>query len=363
MKKSIRETIKDFLMKAMEKGVFDAVLIPMKVPAGDSYVYVLIKDKALVKDADPLPPVMSVQGGKAVSSVTRLGKGNLKIAAVMRPCEVRATNELEKNEQVNPENITLISIDCPGVLPLHDFTSNPEEGLAVFEQAEKKHDDTKMRPVCQICDNSSLIAGDLHIGTLGAAKDSVFLIAHSHKGQEVLQTLQLSSKGSLASWKKQVQEKVENKKKQRSMTHKQLKKQIGGLENLIDTFSRCLNCHNCMRACPVCFCRLCYFDSEKVKNVREDYMQQAQEKGTLRFPPDTTLFHIGRMTHMSVSCVSCGACEDACPVSLPVAQVFSMIADETQGLFEYLAGRNREEPLPMKTFKEDELHEMEDAHD
>ena len=51
----------------MEKGLFDAVLIPMKVPAGDSFVYVLIKDKSLIKDADPLPPVMSVQGAKAVS--------------------------------------------------------------------------------------------------------------------------------------------------------------------------------------------------------------------------------------------------------------------------------------------------------
>jgi formate dehydrogenase subunit beta len=355
--------MKELLMQGMDKGVFDAVLIPMKVPAGDSYVYVLIKEKALVKDADPLPPVMSVQGGKAVLSITRLGKGNLKIAAVMRPCEVRATNELEKNEQVNLENITLISMDCPGVLPLQEFTQNPKEAGALFKQAEKKHDDTNMRPVCQICDNSSLVAGDLHIGTLGASKDAMFIIAHSDKGQAVLQTLKIPSKGSLDPWKKQVQEKKEKKTKQRSTTHKELKKHIGGLDHLIDTFSRCLNCHNCMRACPICFCRLCYFDSEKIKNEREDYMQQAQEKGNLRFPPDTTLFHVGRMTHMSVSCVSCGSCEDACPVSLPVAQVFSMIADETQGLFDYVAGRDREEPLPMKTFKEDELHEMEDAHD
>ena len=66
---------------------------------------------------------------------------------------------------------------------------------------------------------------------------------------------------------------------------------------------------------------------------------------------------------MSLSCVSCGACEDACPVSIPVAQVFCMIGDETQGLFEYVSGRDITETLPLKTYEEEELSEVEDAHD
>jgi len=66
---------------------------------------------------------------------------------------------------------------------------------------------------------------------------------------------------------------------------------------------------------------------------------------------------------MSLSCVSCGACEDACPVFIPVAQIFSMMADETQDLFNYVSGRDLEEPLPLIAFKEEELHEVEDAND
>jgi len=61
--------------------------------------------------------------------------------------------------------------------------------------------------------------------------------------------------------------------------------------------------------------------------------------------------------------VSCGACEDACPMSIPVAQIFSMIADETQGLFDYVSGRDLEEPLPLITYKEEELHDVEDSND
>ena len=74
VKPTIGESIKGLLKDAMEKGVFDAVIITMEVPAGDSFVYVLIKDKNLLKDSLPFPPIMSVQGAKAVSSITRLGK-------------------------------------------------------------------------------------------------------------------------------------------------------------------------------------------------------------------------------------------------------------------------------------------------
>ena len=347
----------------MDKGIFDAILIPMKVPAGDSYVYVLIKDKSLIKDALPFPPIMSVQGAKAVSSITRLGKGNIKIAAIMRPCEIRATIELAKLEQTNLENITLVSMDCPGVIPFSDFIKDPEKAMKLFDNAIKQEDDKIMRPVCQICDKSSMIAGDLHIGTLGAKKDTFFIISNSKKGNDVLDKLDITPKDSIDSWKAKVKEKTEKKQIKRKKTHKDLKTQIGGLDNFLDAFSRCINCHNCMSVCPICYCRLCYFDSDKVKYSPNEYLQKAENKGSIRFLPDTSLFQIGRMIHMSLSCVSCGSCEDSCPMSIPVAQIFSMIADETQGLFDYVAGRSLNEPIPLKTYKEDELHEVEDAHD
>jgi formate dehydrogenase subunit beta len=167
----------------------------------------------------------------------------------------------------------------------------------------------------------------------------------------------------IESWREKVANISEEKQKKRKKAHKELKIKTGGLDNLLDTFSQCINCHNCMSVCPVCFCRLCYFDSDKVKHQSGDYLQRAESKGSIRFLPDTTLFQMGRMLHMSLYCVSCGACEDACPVDIPIAQVFSMIADETQNLFDYVSGRSLDEPLPLVAYKEEELHEVEDAHD
>ena len=362
-KSGLEKTIIGMLEKAMTKGVFDAVIIPMKVPAGDSFAYVLVKDKSLLKDVTFLPPTMFVQGAKAVSSVTRLGKGKMKIAAVMRPCEVRATVELAKMGQADLENITIISMDCPGVLPSSDFLKDPEKNIKLFNEAAKKLDDKIMRPVCQICDKSSMVSGDLHIGTLGAKKDTFFLISNGEKGEDVADKLGIDLKDNIDSWQRKVNTISEEKNKKRKKAHKELKAKVGGIDNLVETFSHCINCHNCMRVCPVCICRLCYFDSDKVKHPADDYLERAESKGSIRFLPDTILFQMGRMMHMSVSCVSCGACEDACSMSIPVGQIFSMIADETQALFDYVSGRSLDEPIPLVAYKEEELLEMEDTND
>ena len=358
-----QKAIIDFLRKALDKGVFDAILVPMKVPAGDSYAYVLIGDTSILEDAVPLPPVMSIQGAKAVSSLTRLGKGNVKIATILRPCETRATIELAKLGQADLENTTIISMDCPGVVPISEFIADPEKTMELFKDAVKNGDDKIMRPVCQICDKSSAIAGDLHIGTLGAKKGTLFILANSQKGYDVMGQLDISLNENIGDWQDKVNNISEEKQKKRKKEFKDLKSEIGGIDKFLDTFSQCINCHNCMRVCPICYCRLCYFDSDKVKHTPKDYLQRAESKGSIRFPPDTTLFQMGRMLHMSLSCVSCGACEDACPVSIPVGQIFSMVADETQSLFDYVSGRDAKEPLPLITYQKEELHEVEDAND
>ena len=45
------------------------------------------------------------------------------------------------------------------------------------------------------------------------------------------------------------------------------------------------------------------------------------------FLPEPLLFQLGRMSHMSLSCVSCGMCEDACPVDIPVGRIFQQCLD------------------------------------
>lgn len=353
-------TLISFLKQGMDVGVFDAVLVPMRVPAGDAFAYVLIRDIALLDDACPLPPIVAVQGGKVVSRLTRLGNGDLKVVAVMRPCELRATIELAKLGQTNLSNITLVSMDCPGALALAKFIKDPEGGTEIFEKAAQNWRDEDLRPICQICHHATMISGDLHLGLLGGDENHLLLISNSEKGDEIVRRLGLTIGEKSSVRVTEVQRVTQKRLAKREEWRSEFESHVKGISNLINSLETCINCHNCMRVCPLCYCRLCYFDSENVRHPADDYIDQAMAKGSLRLPPGTLLFHLGRMTHMSLTCVSCGACEDACPASIPIAQIFSFVADKAQRTFDYVPGRCIDDALPLTVYRENELHEVDE---
>jgi formate dehydrogenase subunit beta len=359
----VQKGIIDFARQALKRGGFDAVLIPSRVPTGDSFAYFLIRDEASLEGASPLPPIMPVQGARVISSITGRGKGNNKIAAVMRPCEARATIELAKLAQVDLEDITIITTDCPGVIPLSNYFEGAAKGDKLFEDASQNWNSGPMRPVCRICDKFSASGGqDIHIGTLGTKSGSILLIPNSSKGEDILNRLGISPEEDISGWEARVNELIDQRKKERKQNNDALRADIEGIDRLVEAFSTCINCRNCMRVCPICYCRQCHFDSDKMKFSFEDYLTRAEARGGLRIPTDTLLFHIGRMLHMSLSCVSCGMCEDACPMAIPVAQIFALVGDRNQEAFDYVPGRSLDEPLPLTTFDEDEFQEVEQSY-
>jgi formate dehydrogenase subunit beta len=359
----VRERVKAFLQKAISQGCFDAVLIPAKAPGTDSLAYSLIGDEQLLENAYPLPPVMPVQGAKAISSLTRTGQGKMKIAALIRPCELRATVELFKLGQVDLDNICLISIDCPGALPLAEWARDAKKAEDAFAEILKNGPNENIRPVCQICDKFSTTgAEDLHIGIPEGKAGGILLIPGSPKGEAILECLGITAGEDLSRWKEQVDKLTGARVEKKRQAQLELEARSKGLDKLLDTFSQCINCHNCMRVCPICYCQQCFFESENLQFPFEDYLKRAEAAGGLRLPPDTLLFHIGRMFHMSLSCVSCGACEDACPTAIPVAQVFSLVGNRNQEAFNYVPGRSRDESPPLRVYQEEEFEEVEQSH-
>ncbi len=360
-----------WLKQALKQRIFDAILVPAEVPAGDSFAYLLVKDPAILDHASPLPPVMPVQGGKAISRLTMRSNGNgdtqrkvARYAAIVRPCEARAAIELAKLKQAHLDDLCLITIDCPGVLPLSDYLEDPGAGKARFTEAASTGDREPMRPTCQICTRFSLHqapASDLHVATMGA-DGSAYLVPGSPTGMRILEDMQMVVDTALDEWTERVKAVEETQAERRQRAHADLRETIAGADRLLDVFSSCINCHNCQRVCPMCYCRQCYFESAALKLPAENYLARAERKGALRFAPDTLLFQVGRASHMILSCVSCGACEDACPMDIPVAQVFSLLADRAQEALGYVAGESLEDPLPLVAYETDELHEVEQPY-
>jgi len=362
--KGIREAIITFLKDTMKKGCFDAILIPMRVPAGDSYAWILVKDNNLLDDANPIAPIMPVQGASALSCFSRKGEISMRIAALMRPCEIRAAIELSKLNQAKLTNITLISYDCSGALPMSDYLQDPEAVEKKFSAILKKldWDEESVKPVCRICDEFSLLpVCDLHFGIDGDDKDNIFLIPNSKEGKRILKEMNMEISEDISGWDQKIKELIKKKEIKRKDRFKEVQKMVEGLDHLAKTFSDCIGCHNCQSVCPICYCRHCYFDSEVSKPDSEAILLKAKRRGGISFPMDKIMFHVGRMSHMSLSCVSCGLCSDACPVSIPVAELFSCVANSTQKTFEYKSGEERGEPIPMKTYKLEEskgIHEL-----
>ncbi len=359
-KSGVENAIINFLKDGLTNTIFDAVLVPYKVPTGESFVYMLIHNPDLLDQSSPIAPIMPTQGGQALASITRQETGGLKIAAVIRPCETRAAIELSKLSQCDLENITLISYDCPGVLPTAEFIEDPNKAIEMFNEGLNNWNDMAMRPVCLLDSNSNSIFGDLHFGRLGVDGGTMLVIQKTQKGKAVLDALGLNAEPSAAidTWKAKTNEMAETKRSKRKDAFGTLRSEKMGLANLQDTFSTCINCHNCMRVCPVDYCQQCYFECDDLKFLAEDYFQRANAAGSLNFPPDVLLYHMGRMIHMTMSCVSCGTCEDACPVKIPVAQIYSSVADEVQGIFDYLSGRDPDEPRPLLTYSLNEFSEI-----
>ncbi|HEX9114858.1 MAG TPA: 4Fe-4S dicluster domain-containing protein, partial [Anaerolineae bacterium] len=126
-------------------------------------------------------------------------------------------------------------------------------------------------------------------------------------------------------------------------------------------FSTCIRCHNCMTNCPICYCKTCFFKTDVFDHDPMQFILWAERKGATRLPPDTVLFHLTRMNHMSTSCVGCGLCTSACPAGIPVGAAFRAVAARTQAVFGYVAGRSLEDTPPVKTFAVDELRNLGDS--
>lgn len=361
--KGPEKSVLDFLGLILESGNADALVLPFRVPAGDSFAWIMFSDISMLEDAVPFAATMPVQGGKALRSLTRKENGNLTVIALMRPCEIRAGIELSKLSQVNTDNLILASYDCPGAIPLQDYINDPAAGEKAFSDIlTGGMPDENVKTTCRSCIDFSMMDPDIHFGYFGVQDGSMLVIPGSSRGDALLRKMDLEEAGEQQPvWRTEISRLTDARSVVREEVFRETENEIKGFDGMLTVFSNCIGCHNCQAACPICYCRLCYFDSEVSRTDPGSMVTAAGKRGGISLPPGRIMFHTGRMAHMSLSCVSCGQCTDACPVSIPVADVFSFVAHQTQQTFEYKAGRNDGEPLPLRQFIKSELpgvHEL-----
>ena len=97
-------------------------------------------------------------------------------------------------------------------------------------------------------------------------------------------------------------------------------------------FSRCVQCHRCRIACPVCVCPDCALDDS------------ATHPSSMQPFSSPMLYHLTRALHVADCCVQCGACQEACPQGLPLLQLHQSVAVSMENLG-YKSGEGMISPL------------------
>jgi formate dehydrogenase subunit beta len=358
----LRDSLCAFLRGLLERKQVDSVLVPCRLPSGTAVAQALVTCPARLDVADPLAPAMPVNSARIVSEMTKVASSRGRMAVVLRPCELRALVELVKLKQARLDNLLVIGADCFGTYALDEYEKLAREGIGPSERLlgsiRRGEDDPSLREACRVCEYPYPLAGaDVSVGLWGLdTSREALLVAGSAQGEAALTGLAEST--AAAARDRAIAGVVERRTKARDALFKQVQDEAYGPDKLLAALSRCVNCHNCRDACPVCYCRECVFDSTTFEWEGDRYVGRAARRGALRMPADTLLFHLTRMNHMATSCVGCGMCSEACPNDVPVARLFKLVGARTQQVVEYVPGRSLDEALPLSTFREDEFQEM-----
>lgn len=366
-KRDVQSALRNFFSSVLRLDNIGSILVPMHLAANNSVKPVLVSDPGLLEGADPLAPAFPINSAKIVSSLTRKPAGS-KIAAVLRPCEIRAFVELVKLKQASADEVVIISTDCLGAYSNVDYkrfvSDKKENSTAIFLETvlsgEKKAGEERLlSAACRVCEHPIPERADIIIGILGLnINDQLLVKALTSAGEEICKSLNLPSGQEPQGRQEAINSIVAKRNALRDEMFDKTVNVTNSIGKLAEYFADCINCYNCRVACPVCYCRECVFTTDVFNHEPYQYLQWAERKGAIKMPADTLFYHLTRLAHMSTACVGCGQCSNACPNEIPVMELFRTVAYTTQKAFEYEAGRSPDEPPPLSVFRENEFVEV-----
>jgi formate dehydrogenase subunit beta len=366
-KRDLLGALRGFFEDILKIEDIRAILVPQHLPMKNMVMPTLVTDPTHLNGVDPLAPAFAMSAAKMVARLTRKPAG-AKVAAVLRPCELRAFVELVKLKQGRMEEVLLIGIDCLGAFQNKDYfqlmAHNAAESTVVFYEnvlGGKSADfgDIELAPACKACENPVAENADISIGLYGMDIDNAVLVqSQTEAGDQILKQMNLAAADEPHARRDAVNAVIKQRTAFRDDMFGKTREATDNLEKLSSYFATCVNCYNCRVACPVCYCKECVFVTDVFNHDPSQYLRWANRKGVIKMPTDTLFFHLTRLAHMSTACVGCGQCSNACPNDIPVMELFRTVAQGTQQAFEYEAGKRIEQEPPLSVFYEDEFPEV-----
>jgi formate dehydrogenase subunit beta len=271
----------------------------------------IVTSEAQIEKFNPFTPLMPIN---AIQLIPKLADGK-KIAAVLRPCEMRTLQSMAIYNDIYTRNLLTISVDCLGTLPADEFEWRAQrkgspKGLAQEALKFARQGGIvpyRYRAACQICESPKASKADINIGVIGLPVREFLMI--QFRDEKLAKSLQtevfvpvddtlISQHGST------IDRIIERGKQTRSRIFAGLSGMLPtNIDSLIEQMQDCGDCRACLETCPI---------------------------SAFEFPwlHDNGDFIQKDMLAWLVSCSECGVCEQDCPRHLPLTIIFSFIRNQ-----------------------------------
>ena len=237
------EGVTELLRYLLDSGKVDGILTTRRIPG--SFDLALITDSSHLSEAYPLAPVMTVNAGQPLSSISLSGKN---LAAVLKPCELRAFVERVKREQGSFENLLTISHTCGGVFPLEKFAAGQVEELmpGYRETVSKGGIPDGTRDTCRTCENFIPINADITVSVAGErdSNDKCTMYLNSAKAEALTEGFNGERNGRVFD-PSILQSTLAARKSGKEELFASMRETGNGLDGLLDLFGKCIGCHGC----------------------------------------------------------------------------------------------------------------------
>jgi len=306
----------------------------------------LIEDPAELSQVNPFKPVMTMNAARLAPEIIAEHPG-APLAALLRPCELRALIEMAKGAAFKIDNLLTISVDCLGTFPLEEYQwrasrkESKSEGKAPGGLGGEALQFARQggimayryRPACQVCESPGARNADLNINVIGLPVRQAILAQSrdestaSRLGLPALEGIRAlgedrADQQLLRQHERTLAKAIE--RHYRSM--ERITQGLGdilpqGVDGLVRQLEDCGACQACMGVCPIC----------SIHTPKRDEHGHYLRESVVRW---------------LVSCAGCGMCEQACPNHLPLGAIFGYIRNKLDEELDYTPGRSLEERLP-----------------
>lgn len=303
---TVQQFIGDLWTQAGLKNIF----APVRAPEATGVQPRLVDDPRLLTEVDPFEPLMTVNAATLISGLARVPQ-HAPFGAVVRPCEVRALNELARRGEFPREHVVMIGVDCLGTFSEEDYAWRvekfgperltrealqfaPQGGVALYRD----------RLACQTCAGPMPEMADVSLGMLGLhTRQFILVTARDEAMGERLHLSAITDGAASPELIAQHEAMRATLIERRSRTRERIMRLLSNdlpqhISELKAHLADCAPCQQCLEACPLY---------------------------AVEFSPHGNGHATERLSHWLAACVECGMCEQACPKHLPLTTIFERI--------------------------------------